>query len=84
MIIRICRIDRHVGATGRKIRSFEDLVPRFAAVGGFVEAAIGRIAPERSGHCGKDRVAVLWAHCDLRNALGFFQTGTPPCFAAVC
>ena len=28
-----------------KVRSFEDLVPRFAAVSGFVETAIGRIAP---------------------------------------
>src|SRR6185295_147073 len=77
------RIDCDISATGRKIRSFEDLIPCFAAIGGFIETAVGRIAPERAGYSGKDRLAVLWVHGNLCNALGLFQTGMRPCFAAV-
>src|SRR4029453_3899176 len=81
--IWVCGIDRHIRATGRKVPSSENLVPCFAAVSGLVEPAIGRIAPERPGHRGKAWVASLWAHCDLCNALGLFQTGMLPCFPAV-
>jgi hypothetical protein len=59
------------------------LVPRFAAVSGFVEAAIRRIAPERAGHRGKDGVTIRWAHGNLCDALRLFQPGTRPRFAAV-
>src|SRR5436190_21810428 len=43
--IGIDRIESDLCATGRKIRSLESLLPRFTAVGRFVQSAIGRIAP---------------------------------------
>src|SRR5881227_3067154 len=81
--VRVRRIDCDISATSRQIRPFEYLVPSFAIVCAFVESTIGRIAPERTRYRGTDRVAVLWAHCDLRNALGFLQTRMRPRFAAV-
>ena len=72
-----------IGATGGKVGAFENQLPCFAAIGGLVETAIRRIAPQRAGHGGINRVAVLWTDHDLRDALRIVQTGVRPRLAAV-
>ena len=46
--VRIGRIDRDRRGAGGKVGAFQNEVPGLAAIGRFVETAIGRIAPERA------------------------------------
>ena len=81
--VGIGRIHRDVGATGRKIRALENLLPSLAAIGCFVEATVRRITPKRAGHSNEDSVAASRINDDPRNALRFFQTNVRPRFAAI-
>ena len=80
---RVLRIHRDSRGAGGKIGALQDQIPGLAAVGRFVEAAIGRIAPERARHRGINRVTALRTNDDLRNALRVFQPRLVPGLAAV-
>src|ERR1041385_3670691 len=69
--VGIVRIEFDVRATGRKIPSLENLLPRLPAIGSLVQTAIRRIAPQRAGHRRENRVAISRINDDSRDALGF-------------
>ncbi len=81
--VRVGRIHRDGRGAGREIGTFQNEVPGLAAVGRFVEAAIGRIAPERARHRRVNRVAAFRTNDDLRNAFRVGQTRFVPGLAAV-
>src|SRR5437660_11406452 len=81
--IGIRGVDCQVCATGRKIRSLEDLLPCLAAIGRFVQTAFRRIAPQGARNRSEYRIAVCRANFDLRNALGFLQASPRPRFTTI-
>src|SRR3984893_2540877 len=81
--IGIYRIERDSRAPGRKIAAFQNQLPRLAAVGCLVEAAVRRIAPERPGHRRENSVAVFCTNENLSDSLGLLQTRVYPGLTAV-
>src|SRR5205085_1469993 len=81
--VRIVRIHRDPRRAGRGIPTLQNLVPGLAAIRCFVEAPIGRIAPERSGHRRINRVAARRTHDDFRDPFRVRQPGEIPGLATV-
>src|SRR4029077_20686637 len=77
------RVDLDIGATCRKVRPLEDLLPRFAAVDRFVQTTVGRIAPQRARNRDEHRVAVSWINRNPCDAFRFLQASVRPRFAAI-
>src|SRR4029078_8785898 len=63
--------------------ALEDLVPRLAAVGGLVDAALVAVAPELAGDAELDVDGVGGVYEDLGDALGLFEAEVGPVVAAV-
>src|SRR5205085_1894779 len=81
--VRIVRIHRDPRRAGRRVPALQNLVPGLAAIRCFVEAPIGRIAPERSRHRRVNRVAARRTDDDFRDAFRVRQPGEIPSLAAV-
>src|SRR6266487_288330 len=75
--------ERYSQPLRRKSHMAANTTSRFAGISRPVKTAIRRITPKRARDSHENRVAVLWAHHNLCNALGVFQTGTCPGFAAI-
>ena len=59
------------------------MLPCLAAVGRFVQTAIGRIAPQRAGNRDENRVAIPWINGYPCDAFRFLRATTRPRFATV-
>src|SRR5256884_9918776 len=81
--LRVPGIHRDHRATRRRIRTFQDFVPGFAAVGGFVDAAIFAVAPELARHAHVNCIAVFRVDQNPGNALGIGQSHVVPTVTAV-
>src|SRR5437016_3023172 len=77
------KVHRDHRATRRRIRTFQDFVPGFAAVGGFVDAAIFAVAPELARHAHVNCIAVFRVDQNPGNALGIGQSHVVPTVTAV-
>jgi hypothetical protein len=80
--VGIARIEHHLVDAGVVVH-VQDAVPRLAAVGGLVEAAIAARAPQRALGSGVHHVAVARINCDLPDVLGVLEPDVRPRLAAV-
>src|SRR5262249_33683745 len=81
--LRILRIHRDHRAAGREVRALQDLRPRLAAVGRFVDAAVFAVGPQPSGSAGVDGVRLRRVDQDLRDPFRAPEADVGPVVAAV-
>src|ERR1019366_8569813 len=70
-------------AASRGVAACQYFAPRFAAVAGLVDAALGVVIPEVAGGAGVNGVGILRVHQDAGDVLGIFQADIGPVLATV-
>ena len=79
----ILRVHRDARTAGREVGTLQHQLPVRPAVGGLVQPACRRVAPQLAGHAGVDRIRGTRVDEDLRDALGIRQPCVGPGLAAI-